>query len=95
MKLIFREKLTDFDLNKEYKRLQSVGDRLAEIESLINWELFRLILEPIYNNRTASAGKPEADVIVMFKILVLQQWHNLSDAELERQCIDRISFRKR
>jgi IS5 family transposase len=30
----------------------------------------------------------------MFKILVLQQWHDLSDAELERQCIDRISFRK-
>ncbi|MDK2948198.1 MAG: hypothetical protein PWQ63_1358, partial [Methanolobus sp.] len=25
--------LTDFALNEEYKRLQSVGDKLAEIES--------------------------------------------------------------
>ena len=30
----------------------------------------------------------------MFKMLVLQQCHGLSDFELEKQCIDRISFRK-
>lgn len=86
--------LTDFALNEEYKRLQSVGDKLAEIESLIDWKPFRPILESMYNNKTASGGRPEADVLVMLKMLVLQQWHGLSDAELERQCIDRISFRK-
>ncbi|WP_407354946.1 IS5 family transposase [Methanolobus sp. WCC5] len=86
--------LTDFALNEEYKRLQSVGDKLAEIESLIDWKPFRPILESMYKNRTGSGGRPEADVVVMFKMLVLQQWHGLSDAELERQCIDRISFRK-
>jgi len=30
----------------------------------------------------------------MFKMLVLQQWHGLSDFKIEKQCIDRISFRK-
>ena len=30
----------------------------------------------------------------MFKMLVLQQWHGPSDFELEKQYIDRISFRK-
>ena len=30
----------------------------------------------------------------MFKIFVLQQCHGLSDFELEKHCIDRISFRK-
>jgi IS5 family transposase len=30
----------------------------------------------------------------MFKMLVLQQWYGLSDFEIEKQCIDRISFRK-
>ena len=29
----------------------------------------------------------------MIKLLVLQQWYGLSDPELERQAIDRISFR--
>ena len=31
---------------------------------------------------------------LMFKMLVLQQWHGLSDFELEKQCIDRIYFMK-
>jgi IS5 family transposase len=30
----------------------------------------------------------------MFKMLVLQQWYDLSNFELEKQCIDRISFKK-
>ena len=75
--------MTDFALNEESKRLQSVGDKLAEIESLIDWEPFRPILESMYNNRTALGGRPEADVIVIFKMLVLQQWHGLSDAYLK------------
>jgi IS5 family transposase len=37
--------LTDFALNEEYKRLQSIGDKLAEISSLIDWKPFRPILE--------------------------------------------------
>ena len=86
--------LTDFALKEEYKRLESVGDKLAEIDSLIDWETFRIILESMYINKTVSGGRSETDVIVMFKMLVLQQWHGLSDFELEKQCIDRMSFRK-
>ncbi len=48
----------------------------------------------MYINKTVSGGRPETDVIVMFKMLFLKQWHMLSDFELEKQCIDRISFRK-
>jgi len=36
--------LTDFALNEEYKRVKRLGDRLAEIESLIDWEAFRSIV---------------------------------------------------
>ena len=86
--------LTDFALKEEYKRLESIGDKLAEINSLIDWKPFRTILDSMYSNKTVSSGRPETDVIVMFKMLVLQQWHGLSDLELEKQCIDSISFRK-
>ena len=86
--------LIDFALKDEYKRLESIGDQLAEIDSLIDWKTFRIILESMYINKTVSGGRPETDVIMMFKMLVLQQWHRLSDFELEKQCIDRISFRK-
>jgi len=36
--------LIDFALKEEYKRFESVGDQLAEIDSLIDWKIFRLFL---------------------------------------------------
>ena len=39
-----------------------------------------------------KGGRPNCDVIVMFKILILQQWYGLSDLEVERQIADRLSF---
>jgi len=86
--------LTDFAFNEEYKRVQRLGDRLAEIESLIDWSAFRRIVGEIYDNRSERGGRPNVDEVVMIKLLVLQQWHGLSDPELERQVTDRISFRK-
>jgi IS5 family transposase len=85
--------ITNFALRDKYKHLQSVGNKLAEINFLIHWKSFRINFESIYFNKTASGGRPEDDVIIMFKMLVLQQWHGLSDFEIEKQCIDRISFR--
>ena len=34
--------LIDFALNEEYERVKQLGDRLMEIESVIDWEAFRL-----------------------------------------------------
>ena len=64
--------LIDFALKDEYKRLESVGDQLAEIDSLIDWKTFRIILESMYIDKTVSGRRLETDVIVMFKMLVLQ-----------------------
>ena len=66
--------------------------RLSQISDLIDWEPFRLILEEMYDNKSERGGRPNYDVILMFKILVLQQWYGLSDLEVERQMADRISF---
>jgi transposase, IS5 family len=51
--------LTDFALTEEYKLLESVGDKLAEIASLIDWKTFRIILEYMYINKTVSGGRPK------------------------------------
>ena len=66
--------------------------RLSQISDLIDWEPFRLIREEMYDNKSERGGRPNYDVILMFKILVLQQWYGLSDLEVERQMADRISF---
>jgi IS5 family transposase len=86
--------LTDFALNEEYGRVKRLGDRLAEIESLIDWDAFRPIVGEMYDNKSERGGRPNIDEVVMVKLLVLQQWHGLSDPELERQVADRLSFRK-
>jgi IS5 family transposase len=86
--------LTDFAFNEEYKRVKRLGDRLAEIESLLDWEAFRPIVGEMYENKSDRGGRPNIDEVVMVKLLVLQQWHGLSDPELEKQVADRLSFRK-
>jgi IS5 family transposase len=37
----------------------------------------------MYDNKSEKGGRPNCDVILMFKILILQQWYGLSG-----QCIE-------
>jgi len=85
---------TSFTLRRLYEKIQKLGDRLARIEPLIDWETFRPIIQGLYDNRTEKGGRPNIDEVVMVKLLVLQQWYGLSDPELERQANDRLSFRR-
>jgi IS5 family transposase len=48
----------------------------------------------LYTNTTGQGGRPNIDVILMVKLLVLQSMYGLSDPELERQANDKISFLK-
>ena len=66
--------------------------RLSQISDLIDWSPIRQILDEMYDNKSEKGGRPNCDVILMFKILILQQWYGLSDLEVERQMADRISF---
>jgi hypothetical protein len=85
--------LLDFAFREEYRRFARLGDRLAEVDHLIDWDAFRPIVDGMYDNTTVRGGRPSVDAVVMVKMLVLQAWHGLSDPELERQVTDRISFR--
>lgn len=59
----------------------------------MNGKRFRPLLEQIHHKpRKSKAGRKPIDVVVMFKLLVLQQLYNISDAELEYQVSDRLSF---
>jgi len=77
-----------------YKEVERLGDRLAEVEPLIDWENFRPIIQGLFDNQGTQGGRPNVDPILMVKMLVLQAWYGLSDPELERQAADRISFRR-
>jgi len=79
-----------FKTTREKKKMPE--NRLLQISDLIDWAPIRNILDGMYKNKTEKGGRPNCDVIVMFKILILQQWYGLSDLEVERQIADRLSF---
>jgi len=86
------ESLVDFALQERYKQVKDLGDRLGELSTLIEWEPFREIVGDLYTNTTEQGGRPNIDVVLMIKLLVLQSMYGLSDPELERQANDKISF---
>jgi len=85
--------LIDFAIRTEYSRFKGHRDDLCEIGSQIDWERFRFLEPLLYKNKTSRGGRPNIDIVIMVKLLVLQHWFGLSDPELEWQVADRISFR--
>ena len=56
-----------------------MGDPLVGLNEQINWEAFRHDLNRVHEKeRKSNAGARPMDVVLMFKVLVLQQLHNLS-----------------
>ena len=82
-----------FDMAERVAKLTEMGDPLVGLNQQINWEAFRGDLERVHEKKRKSrAGAKPKDVVLMFKVLVLQQLHNLADERLEYQIRDRLSF---
>ena len=82
-----------FDIHERSAKLTEMGDPLVGLNEQIDWEAFRPSLNVVHEKvRKSNAGAKPIDVVLMFKILVLQQLHNLSDDRIEYQIRDRISF---
>ena len=82
-----------FDMEERSAKLTQLGDPLVGLNAQIDWEAFRGDLKKVYEKaRKSNAGARPIDVVLMFKILVLQQLHHLSDDRIEYQIRDRLSF---
>jgi IS5 family transposase len=82
-----------FDWQRRFEQLDNGGDPLTKLNDVVNWELFRKDLEKVRDkDRKSNAGRKPFDVVLMFKILILQSLYNLSDDQLEFQIRDRLSF---
>ena len=84
--------------SSEYQERVRLGAKgINRLNELIDWGYFRKELESIlgYDSRDDSkGGRPPFDPVFMLKVLVLQQFYNLSDAATEEQIEDRFSFMK-
>jgi len=82
-----------FDLEFRLRKIDRNGDPLVAINTLVPWEEFRPVLASLRDKeRKSSAGAKGYDLLLLFKILILQSLYNLADDALEQQILDRLSF---
>jgi IS5 family transposase len=82
-----------FILREQYKKVKGLGDRLVLMKEQIDWKPFVALVKSIFHDNPVTGGRPHTDEIVIVRCLLLQAWYGLSDAELEFQVNDRLSFR--
>ena len=82
-----------FALEDWIKSINEHRSILRRLDEVIDWEFFREPIEEVFNKEPkGQGGRPPFDRVMMFKILILQDYYNLSDAQTEFQIKDRLSF---
>ncbi|GAB5511095.1 MAG: hypothetical protein Rhims3KO_24960 [Hyphomicrobiales bacterium] len=82
-----------FSLSDHLERLSKDGDPLEVLEATVDFEYFRgWLVEGLGYGDGAKGGRPPFDPVSMFKVLIVQAQHNLSDAKMEFMIRDRLSW---
>ena len=82
-----------FDEENRRKALSEVMHPLKRLELCINFEVFRKDLEKAFNHTPRGpGGRPAYDLVMMFKVLVLQRTYDLSDARTQFAINDSLSM---
>ncbi len=71
----------------EHKSLSELDD----VHNIINWNEIEQTLSNLYSSKR---GAPSYPPLMMFKILILQAWYDLSDEALEKQIARDLMFRR-
>ena len=85
-----------FDNSDKSSKLSKLGNPLEKLHKVINFEMFRPELEEymLNHNKKNNSGQKPFDPVMMFKIILLKRFYNLSDEQAEYQINDRLSFRE-
>ncbi|MCU0987958.1 MAG: IS5 family transposase [Acetobacteraceae bacterium] len=82
-----------FDVEERLRELSAKGDDLERIAVLVDFGVFRAELEQAVPRADGTkGGRPAFGHVLMFKILLLQAMHGLSDERCEYLIKDRLSF---
>src|SRR6266478_8932178 len=82
-----------FDEEFRLGKLAEQKDPLVKLKDRINFELFRALLEKTFSkDEKGIGGARPYDYVLMFKILILQRYYNISDDKMEFAILDRLSF---
>ena len=74
------------------RRNWDTNERLERIDEAVDWERLGRVVAGIY-----ASARRQAELsaeLTMVKVLLLEQWYNLSDPQMEEALGDRLSFRR-
>ena len=87
------EQRSFFGLSEHLESLSKHGDPLEVLDATVDFEYFRgWLVEGLGYGDGSKGGRPPFDPVSMFKALILQAQHNLSDARMEFMIRDRLSW---
>lgn len=82
-----------FDRMDRLSQIDKMGDPLANLSAVMNWEIFQPVLDGIPGDEPKGpGGRPPFHPMFMFKILVIQSLYGLHDEQTQFQILDRRSF---
>jgi IS5 family transposase len=84
-----------FEYQERKEALSQKATPLDRLNERVDWELFRTDLEGHLDYQCgAQGGRTPWCPVLMFKILVLQKYFDLSEEQTEFQILDRFSFQR-
>jgi len=84
-----------FDYQNHVERLAGRETALDRLNDFIDWDFFRPLLRKAFKRRTQDRGGRSAfDEVFMFKILILQRIHDLSDEATELAVMERLTWHR-
>jgi len=81
-----------FSQNIIEARLKKGNPFLDSIDNFLNWDSLLHILKSVHLRDDSHLGRKSYPKEIMLRAILLQQWYNLSDVELENCLQDRLSF---
>lgn len=82
-----------FDIDERLKEISAKGDDLERLNAIVDFEAFRSDLaRAVPRSDGSKGGRPPFDHVFMWKVLILQASHSLSDERTEFLIKDRLSF---
>ena len=95
---VYRRPMGESLFEEEFtvEALSEMGNPLERLSKLVDFEMFRPILEEALLTKEvkSAAGRKPIDVVLMFKVIFLQRYYGLGDHQIQYQIIDRTSFRQ-
>jgi len=84
-----------FAFDHHRKKIDTLGDPLAEIESHIDFVALAAEVDRVAPRIVSpKGGRPPYPTETMVRILVLKRLYNLSDEQMEYQLLDRMSYKR-